>query len=46
MTKVLAVTIAERETIITALDDPPTGLEEIRGVLLRERAWRQRERLT
>ena len=34
MTKVLALTIPERETIIRALDDPPPGLEELRGVLL------------
>ena len=25
--------------------DPPAGLEELRGVLLREHAWRQREGL-
>ena len=45
MTKVLALTIPERETIIRALDDPPPGLEELRGVLLREHVWRQREGL-
>ena len=32
MTKVLALTIPERETIIQALDDPPPGLEELRAV--------------
>jgi hypothetical protein len=31
MTKVLALTIAERETIMRALDDVPPGLEEFRG---------------
>ena len=45
MTKVLALTIPERETIIRALDDPPAGLAELRGVLLREHVWRVREGL-
>jgi hypothetical protein len=45
MTKVLALTIAERETIIRALDDPPTGLEELRAVLLREHVGRVRDGL-
>lgn len=44
--KVLALDIPERETIIQALDDPPAGLEELRGVLLREMEWRRREGLT
>jgi hypothetical protein len=43
--KVLALDIAERETIIRALEDPPAGLEELRGVLLREVEWRRREGL-
>jgi uncharacterized protein (DUF1778 family) len=43
--KVLALTIEDRELILRALDDPPAGLEELRGVLLREHAWRQREGL-
>jgi len=34
--KVLALTIPERETILAALDDAPTDLAELRGVLLRE----------
>jgi len=38
--KLLALEIAERETILVALDDPPPGLEELRGVLLSEREWR------
>jgi hypothetical protein len=42
---VLALTIPERETIIRALDDLPAGLEELRGVLLREHVWRRREGL-
>ena len=34
--KVLALTIADREAIIRALDDPPDLLAELRGVLLVE----------
>jgi hypothetical protein len=45
MTKVLALTIPERETIIRALDDPPPGLEELRAVLLREHVGRVRDGL-
>jgi hypothetical protein len=45
MVRVLALEIHERETIIRALEDAPPGLEELRGVLLREHAWRQREGL-
>jgi hypothetical protein len=44
MTKVLALTIPERETIIRALDDAPPGLEELR-VVLREHAGRVRDGL-
>jgi hypothetical protein len=40
---VLALDIAERETIIRALEDPLPGLEELRGALLREVEWRRRE---
>ena len=40
MTKVLALTIPEREMIIQALDEPPPGLEELRAVLLREHVGR------
>ena len=43
--KVLALDIPERETIIRALEDPPPGLEELRGVLLEEHVWRHREGL-
>jgi hypothetical protein len=39
---VFALTIPERETIIRALVDPPPGLEELRGVLLREHVGRVR----
>ncbi len=45
MTKVLALTIPERETIIRALDDAPPRLEELRAVLLREHVGRVRDGL-
>ena len=35
-TKVLALTIPERETILAALEDAPADLVELRGVLLRD----------
>jgi hypothetical protein len=41
-TKVLALTIPEREQMIRALDDPPENLAELRGVLLRARGARAR----
>ena len=44
-TKVLALTFSDRDSILVALEDPPAGLEELRGVLLREREWRVREGL-
>jgi uncharacterized protein (DUF1778 family) len=40
--KALALTIEDRERILRALDDPPDGLAELRGVLLREHEWRVR----
>ena len=45
-TKVLALTIPERTTILAALDDPPAEFAELRGVLLRELEWRRAEGLT
>ncbi len=45
MTKVLALTIPERETIIRALDDAPPGLEELPAVLFREHVGRVRDSL-
>jgi hypothetical protein len=45
MTKVFALTIPERETIIRALDDAPPGLEELRALLLREHVGRVRDGL-
>jgi hypothetical protein len=44
-TRVLALTIDEREMIIRTLDDPPESLAELRGVLVREHDWRVREGL-
>ena len=44
-TKILALTIPEREQIIRALDEPPDGLAELRTVLLREHEGRVREGL-
>jgi len=44
-TKVLALTIDDRERLLRALDDPPAGFAELRGVLLREHEWRKREGL-
>jgi hypothetical protein len=44
--KILALDFRDRDSIIAALDDPPAGLAELRGVLLREREWRVREGLT
>ena len=42
-TKILALTIEDRERILRALDDPPHGLAELRGVLQSEHEWRVRE---
>jgi len=45
-TRVLALTITDRESILQALADAPTtGLAELRAVLLREHEWRVREGL-
>ena len=45
-TTVLALTVTDRESILRALDDPPTeGLAELRGVLLVEHEWGVREGL-
>jgi uncharacterized protein (DUF1778 family) len=45
-TVVLALSIEDRERILRALDDPPAGLAELRGVLLQEHEWRKRVGLT
>jgi len=39
---ILALSIEDRERILRALEDPPAGLAELRGVLLKEHEWRQR----
>jgi hypothetical protein len=45
-TKILALTVVDRESILRALDETPTdGLAELRGVLLTEHEWRVREGL-
>jgi hypothetical protein len=44
-TKVLALTIPERTTILAALEDPPTDLAELRGVLMRDLRWLRSEGL-
>ena len=45
-TEVVALTIDDRERILWALDDARTdALAELRGVLLQEHEWRDREGL-
>lgn len=44
-TKLLALSIDEREQILSVLLECPDGLAELRGVLLQEHVWRQREGL-
>ena len=44
--KVVALTVEDRERILSALDDVRTdALAELRGVLLQEHEWRVREGL-
>jgi hypothetical protein len=46
-TRILALTIVDRESILRALDEANTDeLAELRGVLLREHEWRVREGLS
>jgi hypothetical protein len=42
---VLGLTVDERKAILRALESPPPGLEELRGVLLREPEWQRAEGL-
>ena len=42
-TRVFALTVTDRESILRALDEAPTA--ELRAVLLREHEWRVREGL-
>jgi hypothetical protein len=44
-TRVLALTILERTTILAALEDAPADLAELRGVLLLDLAWLRAEGL-
>jgi hypothetical protein len=44
-TRVMALPIVDRESILRALEECPEGLGELRGVLLREHEWRVREGL-
>jgi hypothetical protein len=39
------LTVDDRRAILRNLNDPPDGLAELRGVLLREAEWRRREGL-
>ena len=45
-TRIFGLSIADRESMLRALGDPPTdGLAAFRAVLLREQEWRLREGL-
>jgi len=41
----VALTSSDQLAILTVLDDPPAGLEELRDVLVRENEWRRAEGL-
>jgi hypothetical protein len=43
--EVVPLTLAERDAILSVLDDPSSGLCELRAVLVAQRAWRRREGL-
>jgi hypothetical protein len=43
--RAVALTVPDREAIMRTLEDAPDELAELRGVLLREHEWRQREGL-
>ena len=45
-TKVLALSITARDDILQVLVDCPEGLCELRAVLLKQQAWRDREGLS
>ena len=40
---VLGLTAAERRAILSALENPPSGLENLRRTLIQDPAWRQPE---
>jgi hypothetical protein len=44
-TRIFALTIVDRESILRALAECPDALGELRAVLLREHDWRVREGL-
>jgi hypothetical protein len=43
--KLLALTLDERALMLSALDDPPKELGELRAVLLADHQWRRTEGL-
>ena len=43
--KLLAMTLDERALMLSALEDPPQELPELRAVLLADHQWRQSEGL-
>ena len=43
--RLVALTVQDREAILRVLDEPPIGLAELRGVLLREHEGRVRDGL-
>lgn len=43
--QVLNLTIAERQRILAVVEDPRSGLEDLRELLVANQAWRLRERL-
>jgi hypothetical protein len=43
--KLLALSLDERALLLSALEDPPQGLAELRAVLLADHQWRRREGL-
>ena len=42
---VLGLTSAERRAILAALENPPSGLENLRATLIQDPSWRQPENL-
>ena len=43
--RLVALTVQDREAILRVVDEPPIGLAELRGVLLREHEGRVRDGL-
>lgn len=44
-TKILGLSVSDREGIVRALEDCPDDFAELRGVLLRDHEWRLRRGL-